>query len=505
MVGGNKKSKKTLSIIISLMLFFVIFCENTSQVNAGTRIEGLNIGTTQNVYLSSCNNGFFLYEAQKNAVLYNSVSKNGSYIYGTLSPTTTYSASALRNNSVYITLYEYEKETDGTYSTKTAIKRIMPNGEIQAVCEIGRTSLKSRLGLTLNKNNDFIMMYGNYQVNVYSYGGAFKYSMAMDSYVYQTITNPTGDLLYIIRDDGMYVVNALSQAQPNRCGGDTPNYPVSFINDEYIIDQYGGIFKVDGQHITKVYSSGRSSITPNAGIIGNTCYLSKGKTVFAVNLKTGKETAKYSFEHSIDSVSVSASKVAAYSKDSRCLYLLESSEFISTETTPPSSGNSSSGGQSSSSGSNSSKNNSSSSNSQSSSSSVQKTLSFGSYKTEKYCGALVIPAGTTVAGVKKEITYTGYNIAFYKADGTAKTSGNVGTGMVMLFSDAKTGETKTYKLLIKGDNTGEGNVNTRDKQKIVNHLLEKEHLSGLYYHAADMNTDGIVDTRDLVAVAQAYS
>ena len=83
-------------------------------------------------------------------------------------------------------------------------------------------------------------------------------------------------------------------------------------------------------------------------------------------------------------------------------------------------------------------------------------------------------------------------------------SGNAGTGMVIQLSqDGVVSDTLT--LIVYGDVSGEGNVNTLDFRTLRDHLLEKEGLAGPFLQAADINHDKQVNTLDLLALEQFLS
>ncbi len=113
----------------------------------------------------------------------------------------------------------------------------------------------------------------------------------------------------------------------------------------------------------------------------------------------------------------------------------------------------------------------------------------GFYKTQ---------AGITVSKIKKafadlEIT------RFTKADGTIIKSGKLGTGADFTLSSGD-----VITVIICGELTGEGNVNSRDLKAVLNHLSGKELLSGANLIAADVNEDTAVNTKDALLIAQMY-
>ena len=111
-----------------------------------------------------------------------------------------------------------------------------------------------------------------------------------------------------------------------------------------------------------------------------------------------------------------------------------------------------------------------------------------------------ITVGTTVSQLKKKISYNCDFALYYK--GKIRKTGNVGTGMTAVFSNDN--DKAEYTLIIKGDCTGEGNVNSRDKKAIFDYILgEKSVLNGVYFTAADINGDLVIDTKDLLLTAKA--
>ena len=61
-------------------------------------------------------------------------------------------------------------------------------------------------------------------------------------------------------------------------------------------------------------------------------------------------------------------------------------------------------------------------------------------------------------------------------------------------------DTKTYSIAIKGDTSGDANINIADLLKVQKHILGYINLSGSFLKAADVNSDGSVDIKDLLIV-----
>lgn len=104
-----------------------------------------------------------------------------------------------------------------------------------------------------------------------------------------------------------------------------------------------------------------------------------------------------------------------------------------------------------------------------------------------------IDIGTTAAVFRRECGDSG--ALFYRADGSEKKSGVLGTGMTVEFSDGA-----VYTLVIYGDVTGEGSVNSRDYRLICSYLFGEAELEGVYREAGDVVCSGSVDLADLTAL-----
>lgn len=110
-----------------------------------------------------------------------------------------------------------------------------------------------------------------------------------------------------------------------------------------------------------------------------------------------------------------------------------------------------------------------------------------------------IPEATTFSKFKKNFKLNGYSINVYKTNGEKLGgSDNVGTAMTAVLQSDD--ETLEYELSVKGDITGEGNCNTRDRDTLADYILGTVTFDGVYTYSADMNSDGRIDTIDLVLI-----
>lgn len=114
-----------------------------------------------------------------------------------------------------------------------------------------------------------------------------------------------------------------------------------------------------------------------------------------------------------------------------------------------------------------------------------------------------VDTGTTVSAFKKNLEYPGYDISFTNYDGKSVTSGNLGTGAKVSFSRDETA-VHEWVIIVTGDVTGEGNINSRDLTTVKNHLLCGSPLDETALLAADINRDGVVNTLDLFLLRRMF-
>lgn len=108
-----------------------------------------------------------------------------------------------------------------------------------------------------------------------------------------------------------------------------------------------------------------------------------------------------------------------------------------------------------------------------------------------------IQPGTTVEGMKKNLTNAGGVITITDSNGNTKEKGNIGTGDKI---NITSGVTETLTVLIYGDIDGDGEISAVDYVKIKNSIMGSIHLNGIYQIAADVNQDGSVDAVDYVNI-----
>ncbi|MBQ6840678.1 MAG: SH3 domain-containing protein [Bacilli bacterium] len=108
---------------------------------------------------------------------------------------------------------------------------------------------------------------------------------------------------------------------------------------------------------------------------------------------------------------------------------------------------------------------------------------------------MLLTAGNTVENITSLAQKTA---ATAKVSVTNKASGNLSTGDVVTITNG--GDTVTYNIVIKGDPTGDGNINIQDLLRVQKFILGYTDLNGSYLKAGDTNQDGIVDIVDLLRI-----
>lgn len=106
--------------------------------------------------------------------------------------------------------------------------------------------------------------------------------------------------------------------------------------------------------------------------------------------------------------------------------------------------------------------------------------------------------GITVSKLRKALGLRSDEIAFIRNDGNVKTSGKLGTGMKALYEGGE------RIIVIKGELTGEGNINSRDLKLMMRFVLGEIVPSDIEFIAADLNNDGMIAVDDLALLSNMY-
>lgn len=105
---------------------------------------------------------------------------------------------------------------------------------------------------------------------------------------------------------------------------------------------------------------------------------------------------------------------------------------------------------------------------------------------------LVCEPKTTVEAIKEK--YTDKTISVKKADGTAVSAGNIGTGYVVTIGDKK------YTAVKKGDANGDAKINSSDALEVLKQSVNMITKTGCYLESMDVNKDGKVNSADALLI-----
>ncbi len=109
-----------------------------------------------------------------------------------------------------------------------------------------------------------------------------------------------------------------------------------------------------------------------------------------------------------------------------------------------------------------------------------------------------ISQGTTFAALKRNIDYGDYSVSAVNHNGYPVSSGILGTGWQIIFTGNE--KENVYTVIIKGDITGEGNVNSRDYSLLADYILGTAQPDDIHKIAADINDDETISISDFYSI-----
>ncbi len=111
---------------------------------------------------------------------------------------------------------------------------------------------------------------------------------------------------------------------------------------------------------------------------------------------------------------------------------------------------------------------------------------------------IYVDMGTTVAKLRKALGLSKESFSAYKTDGTKWESGKLGTGMKVKYNAAE------YTIIIYGELTREGNINSRDLKLSLDFVTGKETPDKIDLLAGDVNADGRISIKDSLLISWMY-
>lgn len=317
------------------------------------------------------------------------------------------------------------------------------------------------------------------EVTAYSYNGSLIERYRFNDTV-ACMFNGYHSGTYVISDDNLYYRNGKTFSAIT---GGTVDYPLFSADSNVLVSEYGSVYVLDTNRITRAFSVGNDLKYACACVVGNRLYCSCGSFVNSYDIGTGEKTSYYRLSYAptllfADSGSIVTAGGSSFSAISPGSFTELSQQSDSDNFGGPD---------------------------QTSGESViirgntgdarsVSDISSDAYQIDFERGYISgITPETTVAQFKNNIRYSGWTVAVYKEDEYRK-NGNIGTAMTAVFSSDN--NSITFELSVSGDITGEGNRNSRDLNTLMDYLIGKVDFNGVYSLSADISGDGAVDVLD---------
>lgn len=455
-------------------IFALIFCDKANAVYS-TQLNNFNINKTlccdsSGVYAI----GFNSHTSTVSKLITNSnevrtLSFEGNIRYATVNNGCIYTLS-VHNNDIIINKYVYDYDSIYSYN-------------------LGQVAINSSYKFYVSGDRVYFAEDDEYSCfSCYSIYGEKLYSFNSIEEAIDYTTNINGDIFYIFSKNSVYTVNTNNNTQPQYIAT-TPNlYPSVFVCDNTAFDYDGNI--IDFNNNTAISTGIITGDKINAGIInGYYCKYSNG-IIYGYDSNGNKNILyKTNFNCSVQMCSF----------DNKLYLLSEYGDVLiiaDNELTYPQNNSNSN--------TNSVNNtpNTSDNNNEQNNTNATTEFNINSYKVDTNKNIIWdISTGTTIAQLKHNITYTGYELEFYNKNNKKKTNGKVGTNFTMIIKENGT-EYNRYTLSVKGDLSGEGNVNSNDVEQMSIFLMNGTTFTDEQYTAGDINNDGVLNGVDLLKIAR---
>ncbi len=255
--------------------------------------------------------------------------------------------------------------------------------------------------------------------------------------------------------------------------------PVQFVSNKLFVDDSGYYYEIIQNKVVKLTNFKSSVYYPSGCSINNHIFITDNNTIYAVDKDTNKTDKCIQLPTFIEELHTIDSTIIALTYENGCpvVSVIEYESMLTCKRDNNS---------------NSEINNSTSNNANNDTTINSKVYTIDN----KRQVILDIPYGTTVGEFKRNMSYEGFDIQFTRYDGKIIKSGNVGTATIVRFyNDDYFVE---YELSVTGDLTGEGNVNSRDKEMLFSYLLDEVSFTGVFLDSADIHKTDRIDVADMV-------
>ncbi len=335
----------------------------------------------------------------------------------------------------------------------------------------------------------YILQSDSHTVKVFSFDGTPKYSIYTPYNILRLLYDSSVDRVYALSDRQIFAVNGKSIELLGNISS-----PAELAGRGIVCTGDGTVYSVNGSSLEYLCTvpGGRG-----AAVVGDIIYFCDNTVIYGQNYSGEKiyslnigQRAEKVFPHG-NSIGILCENVE--------LMIVSPSEMreIPRETQPANHGNGSSNSSPSGGG--------SSGGSSSGGGNASNPAPSGEVHSSVYA---VDKSGMTISGIapqtslakfKQNMSCSGYSVSFKNYSGASKTSGSVGTGFTAYFYGQRQ---FSFTLIVTGDLTGEGNINSLDVKRYMQHLCGRNELEQPFYFAADINGDGACDTLDLLAAAR---
>lgn len=368
-------------------------------------------------------------------------------------------ASCIYKNKIYV-LYDSARQDDISYVVQ------FENGESKKKIMLVNLKHPTTTQMSVDDSGNLYIINDKACVELYDKNGERKGTY--NGEYYSTIT--LSGRIYVSSHNGIFLLGSkgFEKIGSYTYSGNSYMYRIS---DNFIGDKNGNIYRVKNK-AQKILSTNNKSASC-CGETDNYLISFNGNKLMAYNKDNGRLINSIPLDYTPKAVSAYNNKVIILNaeSDTYSIEIKKEKEFdipqTEQETEPV----------------------------KTDSSLSSPLLKFGEFKPKgKY---IYIPQGTTYSNFKQSVTYRGYEISFNE-----RSSGNIGTGTTVTFTISK--REKQYIFVTSGDITGEGNINTRDIDKLFAQLLKNNELKNAYKKAADLNADSKISNADLVLMVRNY-
>lgn len=427
----------------------------------------------------------FLLSCQNNTLHIKRVDKNNNCLSVNFDAPENYIGSAVSNGCVYIfasyiassgaktvVVTTYEFDSDSLYAV-----------ELKDINVVNKTDF------AVSKGNIFCINDSNKRyVNIYNLSGELISKKTNSNNNIQLITSSDGNSVFAFTVDRVYKVN--TDGSFDYISNHNLLMPIFLCEDNYVCDLNGAFYNLYSK--ASMYNATIHNNLPTGAVTDNYYLRAKRNEICGINKNTGKIDVLYNLNKDCTAICSRDNQVMVYCSDDFSFTIFDKSSLnypkqnSSTYNSAPSQGN------------NSSQQNKPLSSSSSNAQKLKVTSSVYKINGEYITG---IKSGTTIPQFKNNLDFGNLTLSFKNGNNVNKSSGNVGTGYAL----SCTYNSKiyyTYELIVAGDLTGEGSVNSRDASVLSDYLIDKGTLSKCESMAADCNNDGVTDTMDLLKIAK---